>query len=190
MPQTGICTDVTCTKELTELYECHCCNWLICLKHLLEHVTISKRHKKEQLDILRNDLIAVSCTLEGIVEKKIQEIEREKGLLDQAKLMINASENSMEEIQHLLEDINQAVLSNGKGLIIFKENFIRIIFCLEETIVKVESSLSDMKNFSCDNEISEDKTVLSDSSLSAHSFVRQSVYVIHVLLVKKIIFIT
>jgi len=115
MPQTGSCTDVTCTKELTELYECHCCNWLICLKHLLEHVEISKRDKKQQLDNLRNQLISISYTLESIVEKKIHEIEIEKQLINQAKIILDKSEYTIEEIQLITEDINQAIVSNRKG---------------------------------------------------------------------------
>ena len=62
MPQTGYCTDLTYVKELTELYECHCCSWLICLKHLLEHVEISKREKKIQFNqrLLKLNLIFVN----------------------------------------------------------------------------------------------------------------------------------
>jgi hypothetical protein len=115
MPQTGYCTDVTCNKELTELYECHCCSWLICLKHLLEHVEIAKRDKKEQLNSLRNELVSVSYTLELIVEKKLHEIEREKELINQAKIIIDKSGHTIEEIQLISEEINQAILSNRKG---------------------------------------------------------------------------
>ncbi len=115
MPQTGSCTDVTCSKELTELYECHCCNWLICLKHLLEHVEISKRDKRQQLDNLRNQLISISYTLESIVEKKIHEIEIEKQLINQAKIILDKSEYTIEEIQLITEEINQAIVSNRKG---------------------------------------------------------------------------
>ncbi len=119
MPQTGYCTDVTCNKELTELYECHCCSWLICLKHLLEHVEISKRDKKIQLDTIRNELISISYTLESIVERKINEIETEKQLINQAKTIIDKTGHTIEEIQLILEEINQAILSNRKG----KETF-------------------------------------------------------------------
>jgi len=115
MPQTGYCTELTCHKELTELYECHCCNWLICLKHLLEHVEIAKTDKKKQLDNLRNELISVSYALELIVEKKIQEIEREKQLINQAKLKLDMPGCSSEEIQEIFEQINQALASSTKG---------------------------------------------------------------------------
>jgi hypothetical protein len=119
MPQTGYCTDVTCNKKLTELYECHCCSWLICLKHLLEHVEVSKRDKKIQLDSIRNELISISYTLELIVEKKMYEIETEKQLINQAKIIIDKSEHTIEEIQLISEEINQAILSNRKGKRIF-----------------------------------------------------------------------
>lgn len=115
MPQTGYCTDVTCNKELTELYECHCCSWLICLKHLLEHVEISKRDKTKQLDSLRNELISISYTLELIVEKKVHEIEHEKQLINQVKTMLDKSGYTIEEIQSISEEMNQAILSNRKG---------------------------------------------------------------------------
>jgi hypothetical protein len=169
MPQTGFCTDVTCPKELTELYECHCCNWLICLKHLLEHVEISKRDKKEQLDILRNDLMSVSYSLELIVEKKLHEIEREKQLIAHAKTLVGTSEHSMEEIQHSFEEINQTILSYAKGFFSFEENFFIFIIHLEETIVKVESSLTDY---------SHEKLVLSNLNSSAQNILQQPKYVL------------
>jgi len=118
MPQTGYCTDVTCNKELTELYECHCCSWLICLKHLLEHVEISKRNKQAQLNTLTNDLISISNTLELIVEKKLHEIEHEKQLINQAKTIIDKSTFTVEEIQLISEEINQAIVSNRKGRVL------------------------------------------------------------------------
>jgi hypothetical protein len=118
MPQTGYCTDLTCNKELTELYECHCCSWLICLKHLLEHVDISKRDKKAQLDSLRNDLKSISSTLEVIVEKKIHEIEHEKKLINQAKTIIDKTDYTIEEIQLICGEINQAIVSNRKGTLV------------------------------------------------------------------------
>jgi len=118
MPQTGYCTDLTCNKELTELYECHCCSWLICLKHLLEHVDISKRDKKAQLDSLRNDLKSISSTLEVMVEKKIHEIEYEKKLINQAKTIIDKTDYTIEEIQLICGEINQAIVSNRKGTLV------------------------------------------------------------------------
>jgi hypothetical protein len=115
MPRTGICTDVTCSKELTELYECHCCSWLICLKHLLEHVEVSQRDKQIKLDSLRNELVSISYTLELLVDKKVHEIESEKQLINQAKTILDKSGCTMEEIQLVSEEINQAIVANRKG---------------------------------------------------------------------------
>lgn len=118
MPKTGHCADVTCEQDLTELYECHCCNWLICLKHLLQHVEVSNREKQAQLDVFRNDLISLSFTLEVIVERKLREIEHEKQLMDQAKAIINNSTCTIEEIQSICKEINQAIVSNRKGILV------------------------------------------------------------------------
>lgn len=119
MPQTGYCTDLTCSKELTELYECHCCSWLVCLKHLLEHIEIAQRDKKQKLDGLKNELETALSSLEMIVEKKVREIEQEKQLIDQAKTIFNKTDNSPEEIQILSNEINQAIVANQKGKTFF-----------------------------------------------------------------------
>lgn len=153
MPQTGYCTDMTCSKELTELYECHCCSWLVCLKHLLEHVEVARRDKKERLDGMKTELETALSSLEMIVDKKVQEIEQEKRLISQAKSVFNKANNSIEEIQILSEEVNQAIVANRKGKIVvfFSFNF---RFCLkEETIVKVEPTLSDMKLCLCNQPI-------------------------------------
>ena len=151
MPQTGYCTDLTCVKELTELYECHCCSWLICLKHLLEHVEISKREKKIQFDHLRNELTSTMYTLEMIVGKKALEIESEKQLVNQAKTILDKSECTIEEVQSISAEINQAILSNRKGSIIQEKFLSKMNFDSEETIVKVEPSLSDERSFPYNN---------------------------------------
>ncbi|UJR35255.1 hypothetical protein I4U23_028019 [Adineta vaga] len=157
MSRIGCCTDVTCSKELTELYECHCCDWMICLKHLLEHVEVVQKEKTKQLDNLRNNLLSVSETLEHLVEKKIQEIEHEKQLVNQAKVKIESSECSNEELKTIFDEINQAIASNAK----------------EETVVKVESSLCDMKNSGYDNEIIEEKVTISDISLLSRPILQE-----------------
>jgi hypothetical protein len=51
------------------------------------------------------------------VEKKLHEIEREKELINQAKIIIDKSGHTIEEIQLISEEINQAILSNRKGKI-------------------------------------------------------------------------
>jgi len=63
----------------------------------------------------------------------------------------------MEEIQQIFEEINQAIISNRK----------------EETIVKVESSLSDMKTCTCSDKIYEEKVILSNFNSSAQNILRQ-----------------
>ena len=151
MPQTGYCTDLTCTKELTELYECHCCSWLICLKHLLEHVEISKRDKKILCDNLRNELTSITYTLELMVQKKTLEIEGEKQLMDKAKTVLDKSECTFEEIRSISDEINQVIQSNRKGFIIERYFLSLIRFDLEETIVKVEPLLSDANAYSYNN---------------------------------------
>ncbi|CAF4081207.1 unnamed protein product [Rotaria sordida] len=82
--QIGFCTDLTCDKEIKELYECHCCSRLICLNHLIEHAEITKQNK-ERLDSRRNELITVITTLKLIIEQKLFDIEREKKLIQQAE---------------------------------------------------------------------------------------------------------
>jgi hypothetical protein len=67
------------------------------------------------LDSLRNELVSISYTLELLVEKKVNEIEFEKQLINQAKVILNKSECTMEEIQLVSEEINQAIVSNRKG---------------------------------------------------------------------------
>ena len=115
MPQTGLCTDITCAQELTELYECHCCNWLVCLTHLLQHVEVTQQGKKKQLDNLRNDLTSVTYTLELLVERKTHEITQGKELITRAKAKLDTPNCSIEEIQQIFEEINQAIASEGGG---------------------------------------------------------------------------
>jgi hypothetical protein len=160
MPQTGICTDLTCNNELTELYECHCCNWLICLKHLLEHVQVSKRDKQIQLERLRNELVSISYTLELIVENKLHEIEREKQLIHQAKVILDKSECTVEEIEAVSNDINRAIGANRKGS--------------EEMVVKVESSLTDNRTSTCNN----DTLNLTNVFSSSNDVLQRPLYVI------------
>ena len=171
MPQTGYCTDLICTKELTELYECHCCSWLICLKHLLEHVEILKRDNKILSDSLRNELTSTTHTLDVIVQKKSLEIQNEKQLMNQAKTILDKSECTIEELRSISNEINQAIQSNQKGFII-KRHFLSLIrFDLEETIVKVEPSLFDADAHACNNATTTDALNMANfsSSVLRHS---------------------
>lgn len=171
MPQTGYCTDLTCTRELTELYECHCCTWLICLKHLLEHVEILKRDKKILSDNLRNELTSITSTLEMIVQKKSLEIEKEKQLMNHAKTILEKSECSIEEIRSISNEINQAIESNRKGFVLDRDVLSLMRFHLEETIFKVESSLFDANAHACNNATTTDALNMANfsSSVLRHS---------------------
>jgi len=114
MPQIGSCTDITCDKEIKHLYECHCCSRLICLNHLIEHVEITKQNK-ERLDRLSKDLITVSATLKLIIKRKLMDIERENKLIEQAKQLLDVRICSLDEIENIFEDINQAIALNRSG---------------------------------------------------------------------------
>jgi hypothetical protein len=114
MPQTGSCTDLTCDKEIQRLYECHCCSRLICLKHLIEHVEIGKENQ-ERLESLSNELITVTTTLKLITEKKLLDIEYENKLIDQSEKLRQKQMYSIDEIQTIFQQINQAIASNRFG---------------------------------------------------------------------------
>ena len=114
MPQSGCCADITCSREATQLYECHCCNCSICLTHLLEHVEIAKRNR-ERSDVLRHDLVSALSTLKSIVEKKLQELEREQTLIHQAAAMLSMPVPSINDIQSLLGEITKAITANQTG---------------------------------------------------------------------------
>jgi len=92
---------------------------------------------------------------------KLNMKKKKKKLINQVKKIVDISEYSMEEIQQIFEELNQAIVSNRK----------------EETIVKVESSLSDMKTCSCSNEISDEKIreklVMSNLNSPSMSILRQ-----------------
>jgi hypothetical protein len=114
MPQTGLCTDVTCEKEIKQLYECHCCSCLICWNHLNEHVEIAKRNK-ERSDNLSHELIIRTATLKLIIEKKLLVIKHEKKLIEQAEKLFDVRIYSIDEMQDIFEKINQAIAYNPLG---------------------------------------------------------------------------
>ena len=114
MPQTGYCADITCSRVLTQLYECHCCQCFICLNHLLDHVQIAKRNQ-ERVDLLRQDVSIVSARLQMIMEKKLKEIEHERRLIAQASQILEMDRQPIEQIQDVLEAMNQALASYQTG---------------------------------------------------------------------------
>ncbi|CAF1065037.1 unnamed protein product [Adineta steineri] len=131
MPADGLCTDLTCDKEIKHLYECHCCLSLICFHHLSEHVQVTQRNK-ERLVSLRNELKTVVGTLIVIVEKKSLNIEREKNLTEQAQKLLDVENGSIDEVQIIFEEIKEAIALSQ----------------LEE-IIKLEPILSNTKTCSC-----------------------------------------
>ena len=114
MPQSGLCTDLTCDKEIKPLYECHCCTRLICLKHLIDHVEIAKENQ-ERLESLSNELITVTTTLKLIIEKKLLDIEYENKLIEQSNKLLQIQIYSVDEIQNIFQQINQAIALNRSG---------------------------------------------------------------------------
>ncbi|CAF3668035.1 unnamed protein product [Adineta steineri] len=117
MPADGLCADLTCDKEIKQLYECHCCSRLICLNHLIEHVQATQRNK-ERFNSLRNDLKTVVGTLKVIIEKKLLNIEREKNLIERAQKLLGVENGSIDEVQTIFEEIKQAIgLSQLEGII-------------------------------------------------------------------------
>ncbi|CAF0969672.1 unnamed protein product [Rotaria sordida] len=149
MPEIGSCADVNCDEEIKDLYECHCCSRLICLNHLIEHVEITKQNKK-RLHSLDNELNTVITTLKIIIEEKLVNIEWEEKLIEKAKNFLDTHNCSIDDIQNIFEQINQAIVSNHP----------------DETIVKVESSLLETKNCSCICMCNREKTNLNDQSSS------------------------
>ncbi|CAF1061793.1 unnamed protein product [Rotaria sordida] len=131
MPEIGLCTDITCDNEIKELYECHCCFRPVCLNHLIQHVEITKENKR-RLDSLRNELNTVITTLKLIIEQKLFTIGREQKLIEQGKKFLDMSDNSIDEIQNIFEQINQAIVLNRS-----------------EIHVKDEVSFSETRKCSC-----------------------------------------
>ncbi|CAF0971488.1 unnamed protein product [Rotaria sordida] len=131
MPEIGTCTDTTCDDGIKELYECHCCSRLVCLNHLIEHVEITQQNKR-QLDSLHNELNTVINTLKLIVEQKLFTIGHEQYLIDLAQRYLEVPDSSIDELQSIFEQVNQAIASNRS-----------------ETMVKVEPPLSETRNCSC-----------------------------------------
>ncbi|CAF1348628.1 unnamed protein product [Adineta ricciae] len=152
MPQRGQCTDLTCTEGITELYECHCCNWLICLKHLLEHVNVAQNDRRKQIEHLRNDLVSVTHTLQQLVEKKIMEIEREKKLIIQARTKIDSTGCSIEDLKAIFDEIHQAIFLNGREELVVKTepsiDILRVNACNEWNVVVSETSSLPKSTFS------------------------------------------
>ncbi|CAF1593963.1 unnamed protein product [Rotaria sp. Silwood1] len=131
IPEIGSCTDITCDNTIKELYECHCC-LLVCLNHLTEHVEITKQNKR-RLDSVHSQLNIVITTLTLIVEKKLLTIGREQNLIEQAKRFLDALNSSIDEIQNIFEQVNQAIMSDRS-----------------EMMVKIEPpSSSEIKDCSC-----------------------------------------
>ncbi|CAF3847814.1 unnamed protein product [Rotaria sordida] len=116
MPEIGSCTDITCDNEINELYECHCCLRSVCLNHLIQHVEITKENKR-RLDSLRNELNTVITTLKLIVEQKLFTIGREQKLIEQGKKFLDISDSSIDEIQNIFEQINQAIVLNRSDVV-------------------------------------------------------------------------
>ncbi|CAF1122144.1 unnamed protein product [Rotaria sordida] len=131
MPEIGLCTDITCDNEINELYECHCCLRSVCLNHLIQHVEITKENKR-RLDSLRNELNTVIITLKLIIEQKLFTIGREQKLIEQGKKFLDMSDSSIDEIQNIFEQINQAIVLNRS-----------------EIHVKDEVSFSETRKCSC-----------------------------------------
>ncbi|CAF3390816.1 unnamed protein product [Rotaria sp. Silwood1] len=152
MPQIGSCTDLTCDEEIKDLYECHCCSCLVCLNHLIEHVETAKQHKK-RLHSLSNELNIVTTTFKLIIEEKQATIEREENLIEEANKFLDVSNCSIDEIQNILEQINQAIESNRPN----------------ETIVKVETSLLETKNCCCICKCNNEKINSNDQPLSRNT---------------------
>lgn len=146
MPQTGFCSDVNCKKELTQLYECHCCSCFICLNHLLKHVDIVENNK-QRLENSRRDLLFVSQKLKTIVDKKLKQIEHENYLLSRANQMLNLDSCSIDEIQQLSDEINKIITFNHHGSSFHCRTILNVnILCLfhleDQIIIQVDSSLS------------------------------------------------
>ncbi|CAF1146718.1 unnamed protein product [Adineta steineri] len=131
MPADGLCTDLTCDKDIKHLYECHCCSSLICFHHLSEHIEATQENK-EQFKSLRNELKTIVDTFKVIIEKKLLNIEREKNLIEQAQKLLDAKTGSIDEVQTISEEIKEAIaLSQLDG------------------IIKVEPALQNTKSCSC-----------------------------------------
>ncbi|CAF1146684.1 unnamed protein product [Adineta steineri] len=131
MPADGLCADLTCDKEIKQLYECHCCSRLICLNHLIEHVQATQR-SKERFNSLQNELKTIVVTFKVIIEKKLLNIEREQSLIERAQKLLDVENGSIDEVQTIFEEIKQAIgLSQLEG------------------IIKVEPTLPNIKTCSC-----------------------------------------
>ncbi|CAF3982688.1 unnamed protein product [Adineta steineri] len=130
MPADGLCTDLTCDKEIKHLYECHCCSRLICFNHLSEHIEAAQRNK-ERFNSLRNELKTVIDSFTVIIEKKLLNIEREKSLIEKAQKLSDAQTGSIDEVQIIFEEFKEAIALSQLG------------------IIKVEPTLPNTKVCSC-----------------------------------------
>ena len=115
MPQIGHCSDVNCADGTVQLYECHCCNRFVCLKHLLQHVEMAQ-HYQEKLQTLRGDLWSASLALKTIVERKEKEIEHDRYLVTRANQLINSNSNCLGDIQSVFDELNQTIRQNCQSL--------------------------------------------------------------------------
>ena len=111
MPQTGFCGDTKCDYEKKELYECHCCNKLICLNHLNVHVELTKQNKQ----FLINELSTTVNKLKIIINQKLLQIDYENKLIEQANKLIHSQMDSIDEIKNIFDKIDQAITSNHSG---------------------------------------------------------------------------
>jgi len=121
MPQSGLCADSNCLKEMKPLYECHCCLRLICFNHLSEHVEIEKQ-TKEKFHLLakelrtKTDLIQLSIENRlSIIERETKCIEREKKFIEQANHLLDGQIYPINQIEQILEEFNQLVEANRLG---------------------------------------------------------------------------
>jgi hypothetical protein len=95
MPQSGLCADSNCLKEMKPLYECHCCLRLICFNHLSEHVEIEKQ-TKEKFHLLAKELRTKTDLIQLSIENRLSIIERETKCIEREKKFI-------EQANHLLD---------------------------------------------------------------------------------------
>lgn len=123
MARIGRCVDAKCNDEIKPLYQCHCCSYFICIKHLLQHIKI-KNENKQKRNKLRNELKTTIYKLKLIIEEKLLIIKHEQNLIEQAKQYLDVLDTSFEDLQNMLQMINQEIASNCSG----KTNFNRHCF--------------------------------------------------------------
>ncbi|UJR16996.1 hypothetical protein I4U23_003894 [Adineta vaga] len=110
MLRTGFCSHTECDLDIKELYECHCCDKLICLKHLLQHIETSKQNKKAL-----KDLSTITNTFQLIINEKLRQIDCENQLIKQAKELLHSEKCSTDELKSIFDKITLAIQSNHSG---------------------------------------------------------------------------